>query len=111
MIQISVRCFLKFLALFYAKLSEKEHVNELGADSYLGGGCGLGGLEPLGFTQTWNSDLNVRFMRDWKSREKGSKFLNRFGPTPNPCMVVISAASLQVPPLWSRVPFTKGVGR
>jgi hypothetical protein len=107
MIKISVCCFCN-LASFNVKLSEKEHVNELGSDSHLGSGCGLGGLEPLGITQTWNSDLNVRFMWDWKSHEKGSEFLNRFGPTPNPCMAALLAASMQVPPLWSRVTFTRG---
>jgi hypothetical protein len=84
MTQKNVRCFLESLTSFGAKSSQKEDENELGADSHLGSSCGLGGLEPLGFTQTWSADLNVHFMWDWKSHEKGSEFLNRFGPTPNP---------------------------
>jgi hypothetical protein len=64
--------FVKCLALFDVKPSQKGHLNELGTNPHPGGGGSLGGPEPLGFTQAWHSDLNVRFMRDWKSHEKGS---------------------------------------
>jgi hypothetical protein len=61
----------------------------LGTASHLGSRRSLGGLESLGFTQTWNSHLNDPFMWDWKSRKEGLEFLNRFGPTLNPCIIAI----------------------
>jgi len=65
------------LILFAATSSKREHENELGRDAHPGSVGGLGGLEPLGLTQAGNSNLNVRFVRDWRSREKGPEFLNR----------------------------------
>jgi hypothetical protein len=71
----ALRTKLLHLASFGAQSSKREHENELGPDSHPGSAGGLGGLEPLGFTQARNSNLNVRFVRDWRSREKGPEFL------------------------------------
>lgn len=65
------------LLSFGATSSKREHENELGLDTHPGSAGGLGDPKPLGSTQVWNSNLNVRFVRDWRSREKAPEFLSR----------------------------------